>query len=179
MEPIELSHGVELRVLARQDAEFLATTYTKNRAHLAPWDAERHEDFFTTAWHEGETAQQLAAYASGAAVPLVLATPTAIVGRVTLSGITRGAFESASLGYWVDEEFSGHGLISAAVGHVVGIARDSVGLHRLQAGTLLHNHASQRVLQKAGFESFGMAPRYLRIAGEWQDHRLFQKILHD
>lgn len=24
-----------------------------------------------------------------------------------------------------------------------------------------------------------MAPRYLHIGGEWRDHRLFQRILHD
>ncbi|KFF60884.1 acetyltransferase [Cryobacterium sp. MLB-32] len=179
MEPIQLSHGVVFRVLRRDDAERLAATYIKNRTHLAPWDPERPDDFFTTAWHEGETAQQLAALSSGAAVPMVLATPTAIVGRVTLSGITHGAFESASLGYWIDADVTGLGLMSAAVTRIVEIARAGVGLHRLQAGTLLHNYASQRVLQKAGFDYFGTAPRYLRIAGEWQDHKLFQKILHD
>lgn len=170
---------MELRVLGRHDAELLAASYTKNRAHLAPWEPERSDDFFTTAWHEGEIAQQLAAFSSGASVPMVLATTTAIVGRVTLSGITHGAFESASLGYWVDEQFTGRGIISAAVRHMVDIARDDVGLHRVQAGTLLHNLASQRVLQMAGFEYFGLAPGYLRIAGQWQDHKLFQKILHD
>lgn len=51
-------------------------------------------------------------------------------------------------------------------------------LHRLEASTLLHNIGSQRVLEKAGFERIGMAPKYLRIAGEWQDHALFQIILH-
>ncbi|MER6104301.1 GNAT family protein [Streptomyces sp. NPDC001832] len=41
------------------------------------------------------------------------------------------------------------------------------------------NVASQRVLAKCGFEQYGMAPRYLHINGEWRDHRLFQRILHD
>jgi [ribosomal protein S5]-alanine N-acetyltransferase len=26
---------------------------------------------------------------------------------------------------------------------------------------------------------FGIAPRYLFIGGCWQDHRLYQRILHD
>ncbi|WP_308215262.1 GNAT family N-acetyltransferase [Pseudarthrobacter sulfonivorans] len=54
-----------------------------------------------------------------------------------------------------------------------------LGLHRLEASTLLHNVGSQRVLQKAGFRHIGMAPQYLRIAGKWQDHNLYQVILHD
>nr|WP_315850337.1 GNAT family protein [Arthrobacter woluwensis] len=52
----------------------------------------------------------------------------------------------------------------------------TLGLHRLEAGTLLHNTASQRVLLKNGFTVFGTAPRYLRIQGRWQDHRLFQRL---
>jgi ribosomal-protein-alanine N-acetyltransferase len=35
------------------------------------------------------------------------------------------------------------------------------------------------VLTRAGFERIGVAPSYLHIAGRWQDHVLFQRILHD
>ena len=55
--------------------------------------------------------------------------------------------------------------------------RDDLHLHRVEASTLVHNVGSQRVLAKAGFEPIGMAPRYLRVAGEWQDHNLYQTIL--
>jgi ribosomal-protein-alanine N-acetyltransferase len=49
-------------------------------------------------------------------------------------------------------------------------------LHRLEAGTLPDNFASQRVLEKNGFERFGLARRFLLIAGEWRDHVLFERI---
>ena len=75
--------------------------------------------------------------------------------------------------------FTGRGLASAVVRATVDLARDDLGLHRLEASTLVHNLASQRVLGHAGFEQTGLAPRYLQIAGQWQDHKLFQKILHD
>ena len=52
-----------------------------------------------------------------------------------------------------------------------------LGLHRLEAGTLAHNTGSQRVLLKCGFTEIGLAPGYLKIAGEWQDHLLFQRLL--
>ncbi|GAA5609008.1 hypothetical protein Spla01_00136 [Streptomyces platensis] len=57
-------------------------------------------------------------------------------------------------------------------------AREAIGLHRIEATTLLDNDPSQRVLEKSGFEPIGMASRYLHINGEWRDHRLFQRILH-
>jgi ribosomal-protein-alanine N-acetyltransferase len=53
------------------------------------------------------------------------------------------------------------------------------GLHRVEAGTLLHNAASQRVLERCGFEYYGLAPKFLFIDGAWQDHKLYQRILHD
>jgi ribosomal-protein-alanine N-acetyltransferase len=54
--------------------------------------------------------------------------------------------------------------------------RIGLRLHRAEAGTLVHNIGSQRVLERNGFARYGLAPKYLRIAGRWQDHVLFQRI---
>lgn len=173
----DLQHGVTLRSLARDDAPALSDAYRINRAHLEPWDPARSESFFTVSGQQAEVDNVLASHEAGTGLPLVLADGTRIIGRVNLSGIIRGAFESANLGYWIDARYAGRGLMTAAVDTAVQIARDQLRLHRLQAGTLLHNAASQSVLRKCGFTEFGMAPDYLRIAGRWQDHRLFQRIL--
>jgi ribosomal-protein-alanine N-acetyltransferase len=85
---------------------------------------------------------------------------------------------SGSLGYWVDHAHLRRGLASALVDHACTRALE-IGLHRVDASTLLHNVASQRVLLGNGFELYGMARKYLFIAGEWQDHNLYQRILHD
>ena len=50
--------------------------------------------------------------------------------------------------------------------------------HRLQAATLQHNAASQKILTRSGFTEIGVAPAYLHIAGSWRDHILFQCILY-
>jgi len=59
------------------------------------------------------------------------------------------------------------------------VAFDELGLHRIQAGTMLHNIGSQRVLERNGFVRFGVAPEYLNIAGKWQDHALYQVLSTD
>ena len=41
------------------------------------------------------------------------------------------------------------------------------------------NAASIRVLEKVGFREEGLALRYLRIAGVWEDHRLFALTTED
>jgi ribosomal-protein-alanine N-acetyltransferase len=84
---------------------------------------------------------------------------------------------NANLGYWVDQAFAGKGIATSSVEAVLSMASEDLGLHRIQAATLLHNVASQAVLKRSGFERIGMARSYLHIAGEWQDHFLYQRIL--
>lgn len=177
--PLSLGDDVTLRLVRLEDASGLAAAYVRNREHLAPWDPTRDEDFFTPRYQEIEAARSLAAHSAGTALPLVLAQGDEIVGRVNLTGIVFGPLQSAVLGYWVDAALVGRGIMSRAVEGVLAIARDDLGLHRVEAGTLLHNAASRHVLRRAGFEAFGVAPHFLLIGGRWQDHILFQRLLHD
>lgn len=177
--PAVVADGVTLRLLRRDDGERLAAAYERNREHLEPWEPARPAAFYSPQYHAERIPVMLLEHSSGRAVPLVLERDGEIVGRITVSDVVRGPFCNGHLGYWVDARMAGRGLMTAAVRAVVGHARDDLGLHRLQAATLLHNAASQRVLERTGFERIGMAPRYLQIAGRWQDHVLFQRILHD
>jgi ribosomal-protein-alanine N-acetyltransferase len=151
----------------------------RNREYLSPWEPVRPEEYYTEAWQAADIARRLVAEKSGEGYPLGLFFDDTLVGRFNVAGIVRGPFQSAGLGYWVDSACAGRGLASAAVQVIVETARAELGLHRLEASTLLHNAGSQRVLLKAGFRLIGMAPRYLQIAGEWQDHNLDQVVLHD
>lgn len=94
----------------------------------------------------------------------------------TLNEIVRGPLQSCSLGYWVSASDNGRGVATAAVRDIIRVAFEELGLHRIQAGTLLHNVRSQRVLEHNGFVRFGVAPEYLNIAGEWQDNALYQVV---
>lgn len=168
-----------MRLLRETDAAALAAAYVRNRAYLSPWEPARPEEYYTEDWQSADIANRLVAHDAGEAHPFGLFDGDRLVGRFNLAGVVRGPFQSAGLGYCVDSAHAGRGLASAAVQAIVEIARDELGLHRIEASTLLHNAASQRVLIKAGFQHIGMAPRYLQIAGKWQDHNLYQAVLHD
>ncbi|MGC5361936.1 GNAT family N-acetyltransferase [Streptomyces sp. DT24] len=175
-----LAPGVRLRPAAPGDARSMAGALTRSRAHMRPWEPVRPEAYHTEQGQRDRLAGLLAERAAGRGMPWVLADDEdLVVGGFTLSNITFGAFHSATLGYWVDVDHAGRGLATAAVRRICETARDGLGLHRLEAGTVLTNTASQRVLAKTGFEEIGTARSYLHIAGEWADHRLFQRILHD
>jgi ribosomal-protein-alanine N-acetyltransferase len=175
----ELPGGLILRVARETDAPALAAAYARNRGHLAQWDPTREEEFYTEAGQARRIREQLALRELDTALPLVFAEGESIVGLINLSSIVRGAFQNGMLGYWLDRDHTGRGLMSGAIAAVIEAAREDYGLHRIQAATLLNNQASQTVLIRGGFERIGVAPQYLQIAGRWQDHVLFQRILHD
>ncbi len=67
--------------------------------------------------------------------------------------------------------------MTAAVSAATNIAEVVLSLHRLQVVTLVHKTAWQRVPEKNGVESYGTARAYLEIAGQWQNHRRYHRIL--
>lgn len=170
--------GYDIRTPTVDDAAALAAAYVRNRDHLAPWEPRRSPAFFTEPWQRDDVVARLTSAEAGLLDPWVIWHGEEVVGRVNLSNIARGVFQNANLGYWVDHRHTGRGLATAAVRFALQRAVD-LGLHRVEAGTLATNAASQAVLRRCGFQQFGEAERYLFIAGEWQDHVMFQRILHD
>jgi ribosomal-protein-alanine N-acetyltransferase len=173
-----LPDGYTVRELTADDPAALAEAYRRNRSHLEPWEPARNDSFFTVDGQVAAVGAQLAAMRSGTLGAWLVLHGATVVGRVNLNNIVLGVLRSGSLGYWVDAEHLGRGVASGAVEHVCGEAL-ARGLHRVEAGTMLHNVASQRVLERCGFVPYGVARRFLFIDGAWQDHRLYERILHD
>lgn len=178
--PFRLDSEHILRPVRLGDGAALSRAYLANREHLAPWEPTRSEAFFTVASQEEHAQHCVDDALAGRSIRFVIESDDGeIRGRMNLNNIVRGAFWSADLGYWVDATRLHRGLASRAVARVIEHSRTELRLHRLQAATLLHNLGSQHVLLGNGFERIGMAPKYLRIAGEWQDHLLFQRLLEE
>jgi ribosomal-protein-alanine N-acetyltransferase len=165
------------RLVTIDDAPVLAELLRINRAFLAPWQPIRSDDYFTVDGQRADIRAALDRHANGTGLPHVIVDDSGrVVGRITLNGIVRGPFQSCSMGYWVSTTDNGRGLATAAVRDIKCVAFEELGLHRIQAETLLHNIGSQRVLERNGFVRIGMAPTYLNIAGQWQDHILYQVV---
>jgi [ribosomal protein S5]-alanine N-acetyltransferase len=167
---------VTTRLVRPDDVPAITDLLRVNRDFLAPWEPVRTGDYFTEEAQLALVESGLAAYERGTAVPHVILDDGELVGRVTLNDIVRGPFQSCHLGYWVAQAANGRGVATAAVVAIARVAFGEIGLHRIEASTLPHNAASQRVLERNGFVRIGMAPEYLSIAGSWQDHVLFQLI---
>lgn len=165
-----------LRPLTVDDAADLARLRRESAAFLAPWEPAGRDGLMTVDGQLVAIADKVAAREAGRAAPFVIVEGDTVVGQLTLDNIVRGAFQNVYVGYWLAASATGRGLASAAVDQAVRHAFDDLGLHRVQADTLEQNTASQAVLTRCGFTAIGHAPQYLRIAGRWQDARLFQRI---
>ncbi len=165
------------RLVSLDDVPVLAELVLANREFFAPWEPVRDDDYFTVEGQREFVRDVLEKHERGAALPHVILDESGrVVGRITLNGIVRGPFQSCSLGYWLSADANGRGLATGAVRDIMRVAFEELGLHRIEAGTLRHNVRSQRVLERNGFIRFGVAPQYLNIAGEWQDHVMFQVV---
>jgi ribosomal-protein-alanine N-acetyltransferase len=164
------------RPVALADAPALTQLLIENREFMAPWEPARDDEYFTEDVQRKLIRSGLDRKAQGISLPHVILDGTRVVGRITLNNIVRGPFQSCSVGYWVSANANGRGLATAALAEIKQLAFQELGLHRVEAGTLTHNVRSQRVLERNGFERFGLAPNYLKIAGQWQDHILYQVL---
>jgi [ribosomal protein S5]-alanine N-acetyltransferase len=164
-----------IRSVRPDDAEELAALYRANREFLGPFEPVRPPEFFTA---DGQTAR-LRRQLADDTHPFAILDEGAIAGTINLFGIVRDGPESGVIGYWVDGARNGRGLATTAVGEILEYAFDDLGLHRVEAATLVDNLASQRVLEKNEFDRIGLARGYLRIAGDWRDFFLFQRLSDD
>ena len=98
-----------------------------------------------------------------------------LVGGVAIWRRAEGDHE---LGYWIAREHWGRGFATEAVRAVLELARDSLRMTHVVALPFMDNHASARVLAKAGFRALSNAPALFSLGrGEVVPCRLFEANL--
>jgi ribosomal-protein-alanine N-acetyltransferase len=160
------------RAATKADAERLRDLRVANRNWLAPFDPDTGDpEYRFTLQHAREWASKPGRY--------VILDEGEVVGGLSLVATANDSISSAMLGYWVAEDHGGRGLATAAVSAALEVAFGELGLHRVEAGTLVDNARSQRVLEKCGFTRVGVLREHLLIGGEWRDHYLYERLATD
>jgi ribosomal-protein-alanine N-acetyltransferase len=174
-EPLETSR-LRLVLPSKADAARMVRYYDLNRDHLAPWESLRSAEFYTEAFWSTEIARIKNDFLIDRALTVVLSDKLdadgPILGQVSLRNIIRGAFQACHLGYSLDREAVGQGLMFEALTRVIAYAFEDMHLHRIMANYIPTNERSARLLRRLGFVVEGYARDYLFLAGRWQDHVL-------
>ena len=99
-----------------------------------------------------------------------------LIGEININNIQRGVVQSCSIGYWISENKMGLGLMREAISLIKKFSFDELELHRIEAACLEKNQRSLNTLKKNHFNIEGVARKYLKINGKWQDHVLLSCI---
>jgi ribosomal-protein-alanine N-acetyltransferase len=167
-----------LRPPRAADVPELRRLQRANLLHLRPWEPQSAstEDPASLTVIANRVTRQRRDWKRGDGYALLVAVRAPgepIVGRVNLGGILRGAFQNAHVGYWIDQQHEGQGLMTEAVQAALSFAFGVARLHRVQMAIMPRNARSLRVVEKLGARREGVAARYLQIAGAWEDHVIF------
>ena len=173
--PVIHSERVMLRTPQMADYPAWAELRAASREFLTPWeplwasDELSRSSFRRRVRHYQRDLREDVGYA----LFIFAAASGALVGGLTLCNVRRGVTQACTLGYWIGGPHARRGYMTAAVRAVIPFVFDSLELHRLEAACLPTNDASIRLLEATGFAREGLARRYLRINGVWQDHLLY------
>lgn len=95
-----------------------------------------------------------------------------IVGAVSFS-VAKGDDRSGSLGYSLDSDYQGRGLMTEAVHAVLTYGFTTLGIHRIWATADVENTASWRLMERVGMQREGLLRHDKNVRGRWRDSYIY------
>ena len=168
--------NIELKILTPEDAEAMLDYYIRNKDFLQAFEPCREKSFYTLEVQRRILIESYSQYLNGTDLAFGIYKDNMLIGKIKLSNIIMGVLKSCNIGYSLDKDYEDRGYMKEAVRLVIQYAFNEMGLHRIEASTLLDNVKSQRVLLANGFKELGINKDYLLINGAWRDHKTFYII---
>ena len=168
-----------LRNLTPENTEEMLDYYIRNEEHLRQYEPTTDSGFYTYEGQKEILTESFRQFIDGTSIDLGIFKDEKLIGKIKLSNIVYGILRNAFVGYSIDKEHQGKGYMKEALNTVCSYAFEEMGLHRLEASTLIENSRSQGVLKACGFNELGISEKYLYINGEWRDHKIFYKVNDD
>ena len=146
----------------------------RNREHFAPYLPPLPEGLHTLEfWHERLAAWREERQSDQSLRFLLLERgERGLVGDCAFTNIVRGPFQACHLGYKLDRQYVGRGLMREGLDAAIDHSFHSLRLHRIMANYQPTNERSGRLLRRLGFTIEGYARDYLFLNGGWRDHIL-------
>ncbi len=164
---------LQLKVLDESYAEIVLDYNIRNKMFLKQWDPIRGEEFYTKKYHVDQLHKDILGIENGSSLRLWIFKKednSRTIGTISFSNIVRGGFLSCILGYKLDRDEINKGYMTEAVKKGIDIMFNEYGLHRIEGNIIPRNVQSLRVVEKLGFYNEGLAYKYLKINGKWEDH---------
>jgi len=164
---------VGLRPLRYRDSRTWSELRRRNAEWLRPWDPTPPRAGTASVSFRQMVRRMGAQARAGDAFPWGVTFDGRLAGQCSVANVTYGSALTGSVGYWVDRELAGRGVIPTAVALAIDHAFFVAGLHRIEINIRPENTASLRVVEKLGLRYEGRRERLLHIDGAWRDHLAF------
>ncbi len=168
-----------LRVLSPDWALPVLEFYKNNCDRFEPWEPDRANDFYTLDYQKRILYYDYLSYQKGSLFRFwffLKEEPFRPIGTVSFHNIIRGVFQSCSIGYKIDRNYTHNGYTLEAVKSTMLLIFTKHKLHRIEALVHVNNTASLHFIEKAGFQREGIRTSYAKLNGTWHDHVCYSFI---
>ena len=162
-------------------AEEIVNFYSRNKDFFIDFDPYRADAFYKVSTHRDIIKRELEEIKCGRMLKFwiyKIEDKNRIIGMINFANIFKGAFLSSIVGYKLDEYEQHKGYMTEALHAAIVIVFKEIKLHRIEANIMPHNKPSIELVKRLGFEYEGLAKKYLKINGKWEDH-IHMTILND
>ena len=173
---------VTLRLLHEGDAPALFSLIDGSREFLArhlPWPAEctcvEDVESRIDSW---EIQAQMANGACWGIFAKGAGSLNSELAGVIILGWIQAQHLSASVSYWLGENFTGRGLATESL-KLVSQKLFSIGINRIELSAAENNPKSAAVARRAGFSEEGISRDFERINGIFRNHIRFSRLAKD
>lgn len=158
-----------LKTLDEENAKIVLDFLLNNKEIFKPSEPLRENEYYTLDYQEKflktniESQDKLLLW-------LLKKDDEKLIGAISFSNIIFGAFHSCFLSYKLDQEYQNKGYMLEALKTSIDYVFNKLKLHRIEANIMPENINSINLVKKLGFYNEGIARKYLKINGKWEDH---------
>ncbi|OBP14486.1 hypothetical protein A5320_12010 [Rheinheimera sp. SA_1] len=167
---------MDISLVTKNDAGRLADYYSANAQHFYRWEPVREPGYYSESSIQVRLFEYEEQHRTGSAAHFIGLEHGRVIAHCSLTNIVYGAFRACFIGYGVSKAFEGTGSMSTLCLAATKYAFDELELNRVMANYMPCNVRSGNLLKKLGFANEGLAKKYLKINGRWEDHVLMSLV---
>jgi len=171
----KITPDIEIRLSLPKYADEIFAVTDANREFLRQW----------LPWLDGTTSaddtrefirEQLQRFARGEAIHVTIFSGESVAGVAGFNQID-AVNGIGYIGYWLAEEYNGRGIMTRVVSDLISIARDELGLQKVDIRCATENHRSRAIPERLGFTREGTLQRAEKVYDRWLDHEVYALLL--
>lgn len=166
-----LGDGYELRSWLIADAPLLEAAVLRNRDHLRRWMPWVDNYPQNDAAREFISATVLRALTQGSMATGIWKEDE-LLGNIDYQSFTR-VNNSAMIGYWLDKDHNGRGIMTRAVRHYLDTGFGRLRLNRIEIRVATGNYKSRAIPERLGFTKEGVIRQAEWLYDHYVDHVVY------